>query len=211
MESSGNIILQHYFPSLTDKQVQQFGELGELYKLWNEKINVISRKDIDALYEHHVLHSLAIAKFIQFIPGTLVMDAGTGGGFPGVPLAILFPSVKFYLVDSIAKKIRVVTEIKEQLTLDNVFPVVARAEKVDAQFDFVVSRAVTAFPAFYNLIKKKIRPGNENPKKNGIIYLKGGEFSEEIQRFKPKVLVTDISDYYHEDFFKTKKIIYLPV
>ncbi len=211
MDSSGNSIVRHYFPSLTDIQVQQFGELGELYTLWNNKINVISRRDIDDLYEHHVLHSLAIAKFIQFMPGTLIMDAGTGGGFPGIPLAILFPSANFYLVDSVAKKIRVVTEIKKQLSLGNVFPLVARAEKVDAQFDFVVSRAVTAFPAFYNLIKRKIRSGNENDKKNGIIYLKGGDFSEEIQHFKPKIQITDISDYYHENFFQTKKIIYLPV
>lgn len=198
-----------YFPHLTSLQQERFALLGQLYREWNEKINVISRKDIDALYVHHVLHSLAIAKVISFRPGTRVMDVGTGGGFPGIPLSILFPETEFYLIDSIAKKIKVVSEIAFALGLKNVKAEQKRVELVPEKFDFIVSRAVTAFPDFLKLIKNKIRPGNENDLPNGLLYLKGGDFEGEIKPYRDKIRIYTISDFFSEDFFETKKVIYM--
>ncbi|WP_251620663.1 16S rRNA (guanine(527)-N(7))-methyltransferase RsmG [Odoribacter lunatus] len=202
-------LITSYFPDLNADQKRRFALLGELYRDWNEKINVVSRKDIDALYVHHVLHSLAIAKVIDFLPGTHVMDVGTGGGFPGIPLAILFPEVKFYLIDSIAKKIKVVNGVASSLGLSNVIAEQKRVETVPESFDFIVSRAVTAFPDFLKLIKNKIRRGGENELPNGVLYLKGGDFEEEIKPYRSRVRIYSIRDFFAEDFFETKKIIYM--
>ncbi|TDO02634.1 16S rRNA (guanine(527)-N(7))-methyltransferase RsmG [Sunxiuqinia elliptica] len=202
-------IITKYFPDLTPRQLEQFEQLGELYKEWNEKINVISRKDIDQLYERHVLHSMGIAKYIQFTPGTKIMDVGTGGGFPGIPLAILFPETNFRLVDSIAKKIKVVEGVSQSLGLTNVLAEQARAEKVNDEFDFVVSRAVTAFPKFVSLVRRKISASQKNSMANGILYLKGGDFLEELEPFKKQVQVFPLSDQFEEAFFETKKLIHL--
>ncbi|MHA7110622.1 16S rRNA (guanine(527)-N(7))-methyltransferase RsmG [Sunxiuqinia elliptica] len=202
-------IITKYFPDLTPRQLEQFEQLGELYKEWNEKINVISRKDIDQLYERHVLHSMGIAKYIQFTPGTKIMDVGTGGGFPGIPLAILFPETHFRLVDSIAKKIKVVEGVSQSLGLTNVLAEQARAEKVNDEFDFVVSRAVTAFPKFVSLVRRKISANQKNSMPNGILYLKGGDFLEELEPFKKQVQVFPLSDQFEEAFFETKKLIHL--
>ena len=204
-------IIKKYFPDLTEKQSRQFAALGNLYRDWNEKINVVSRKDIDGLYERHVLHSLGIAKIIQFEPGTGIMDVGTGGGFPGIPLAIMFPETNFHLVDSIAKKITVVNAVKESLGLTNVIAQQNRAEQLNRQFDFVVSRAVTAFPKFVPLVRNKINKKNKNTLQNGILYLKGGDFQAEIDLFKDRLKVFDLSDFFDEEFFETKKIIHLPL
>lgn len=204
-------IINKYFPDLTARQQEQLAQLGPLYRDWNEKINVISRKDIDQLYERHVLHSLAIAKYIRFAPGTSIMDVGTGGGFPGIPLAILFPETNFLLVDSIAKKIKVVEEVSQSLGLSNVSAQQNRAESVDGQFDFVVSRAVTAFPKFVALIRKKISSRQQNSLGNGVLYLKGGDFSDELEPFKNKVQVYPLSELFDEEFFETKKLIHLPL
>lgn len=198
-----------YFPELTSLQQERLARLGGLYREWNEKINVISRKDIDALYVHHVLHSLAIAKVISFRSGTRVMDVGTGGGFPGIPLSILFPETEFYLIDSIAKKIKVVNEVVAALGLENVTAEQKRVETVPEKFDFIVSRAVTAFPDFLKLIKNKIRPGQENTLPNGVLYLKGGDFEDEIKPYRNRVRIYAISDFFSEDFFETKKVIYM--
>ncbi|MGQ8336050.1 16S rRNA (guanine(527)-N(7))-methyltransferase RsmG [Sunxiuqinia sp. A32] len=202
-------IIKKYFPNLSEKQLEQYAALGELYQEWNEKINVISRKDIEGLYERHVLHSLGIAKVIEFRPGTSTMDVGTGGGFPGIPLAIMFPESNFHLVDSIAKKITVVNGVKESLGLQNVTAEQNRAEKVDGQFDFVVSRAVTAFPKFVSLVRKKIKIKNQNKLLNGILYLKGGDFQEELEPFVNQVKIYSLSAYFDEEFFETKKMIHL--
>lgn len=202
-------ILNKYFPELTTSQKDNFSKLQELYTLWNERINVISRKDIDQLYERHVLHSLAIARFFTFNPGTRVLDVGTGGGFPGIPLAIMFPEVQFTLVDSIGKKITVVTEVAKALELKNVTALNVRAENLKENFDFVVSRAVTEFPVFEKWVRKLISTQQKNTFLNGIIYLKGGDFEEEIKGFK-KAQVYAISEKFEEPFFETKKIIYLP-
>jgi 16S rRNA (guanine527-N7)-methyltransferase len=204
-------IILKYFSSLTSEQKECFGKLMELYTDWNSKINVISRKDIDELYTHHVLHSLSIAKFIQFKPGTKIIDVGCGGGFPGIPLAIMFPETHFTMVDSIGKKITVVKEISESLGLKNISAYHERAEKLSGRFDFVVSRAVTAFPAFVNLTSKLVATKNVNAIPNGIIYLKGGDFSEEIKPFRKIADIVDISAYFDEPFFETKKIIFLPI
>ena len=199
-----------YFPNLTDVQKEQFQKLDFLYHDWNEKINVISRKDIDALYTKHILHSLGIAKIIKFEPGTFVLDVGTGGGFPGIPLAILFPETRFYLIDIIAKKIKVVQSVAEALELKNVKAEQLRAENVKGDFDFIVSRAVTNMPDFVSWIKDKIKKQNNHELKNGILYLKGGDLTEELKDF-PKATEYNLSDYFSEEFFETKKVVHLPL
>ncbi len=204
-------IIQKYFPDLSEKQIKQFTRLDALYKEWNEKINVISRKDIDTLYERHVLHSLAIAKFIRFTDHSNIMDVGTGGGFPGIPLAIMFPKVNFYLVDSIGKKIKVVNAIAESLELENVKAFHQNSKDVKLKFDFVVSRAVTAFPRFLTLVKNKFKKEQKNALPNGIIYLKGGDLSDELKDYQNKISLTPISQYFDEDFFKTKWVLYYAV
>ena len=202
-------IITKYFAGLSDLQLEQFGRLGSLYEEWNTKINVISRKDIEQLYERHVLHSLAIAKIIQFKPATKVLDVGTGGGFPGIPLAILFPETSFMLVDSIGKKIRVVNEVATALNLGNLQAEHIRVEDVNQKFDFVVSRAVTAFPRFVSMVRSKISSKNNNDLPNGIIYLKGGDFEEEINPFKQQVKVYELHSIFQEEFFETKKLIHM--
>ena len=200
-----------HFQNLSLNQFAQFEQLDHLYRSWNEKINVISRKDIDQLYLHHVLHSLAIARFISFKPGTKVLDAGTGGGFPGIPLAIYFPEVQFTLVDSIAKKIKVVQAIAGETGLTNVKVHWGRVEDLNEKFDFVVSRAVTSLPEFIRWVTKLIRPGWVNDLPNGIIYLKGGDLEEELRSFAGKAVLQEISDYFEEECFESKKIIFIPV
>ena len=200
-----------HFGNLSTGQLDQFAKLGHLYRYWNERINVISRNDIEHLYLHHVLHSLAIARFIHFRENTRILDAGTGGGFPGIPLAIFFPDVSFTLADSIAKKIKVVESVAQGAGLTNVIPLCSRVEAIRDQFDFVISRAVSGFPEFCNRVKPLVIPGGFNDLPNGIIYLKGGEFEHEIAPFGDKVRVTPISSFFFEPYFETKKIIYLPV
>ncbi len=200
-------ILKH-FPNLTETQIAQFTKLEELYKEWNAKINVISRKDIDELYTRHVLHSLGIAKVQKFKPGSWVLDVGTGGGFPGIPLAILYPETKFYLIDVIAKKIKVVQEVANGLGLENVKAEQIRAENVKGDFDFIVSRAVTNMPDFVLWVKEKIKKKQNHELKNGILYLKGGDLTEELQDF-PKATLYNLSDYFEDDFFETKKVVHL--
>ena len=203
---SSEIILK-YFPNLTDQQKSQFQQLETLYKEWNEKINVISRKDIDEFYERHVLHSLGIAKIMEFADGTKVLDIGTGGGFPGIPLAILFPNVEFTLVDSIGKKITVVNAVAESLGLKNVKAYHERAEKIKDKFHFVVSRAVTQMPVFLRWLKGKFEKEQFNPKHNGILYLKGGDLGEELAGIKCEIY--NLKDQFGEEFFDTKKVVYL--
>ena len=202
-------IIRKYFTDLTDQQLDHFEKLGSLYEEWNSKINVISRKDIDQLYERHILHSLSIAKIIQFKPGTTVLDVGTGGGFPGIPLSIFFPETSFLLVDSIAKKIKVVNEVALALNLPNVKAEHLRVENVKQKFDFVVSRAVTAFPLFVTMVKTKISMQSKNELSNGILYLKGGDFEDEINPFKEQIKVYDLHNYFEEEFFETKRLIHL--
>ena len=199
-----------YFPNLTDIQKEQFEKLDFLYHDWNEKINVISRKDIDALYTKHILHSLGIAKIIKFEPGTYVLDVGTGGGFPGIPLAILFPETRFYLIDVIAKKIKVVHAVAEGLELKNVKAEQMRAENVKGDFDFIVSRAVTNMPDFVSWVKTKIKKQNKHELKNGILYLKGGDLTEELKDF-PKATEYNLADFFEDEFFETKKVVHLPL
>lgn len=201
--------VKKYFPNLTDEQLSRFEQLGPLYREWNEKINVVSRKDIDNLEVHHVLHSLALAKIITFRAGTSVLDVGTGGGFPGIPLAILFPEVEFHLVDSIGKKIKVVEEVAAALGLGNVRATQTRVESMKERFDFIVSRAVSAFPAFVSLTRGRVRSGGVNALPNGIFYLKGGDFHEEISPYGRAVSVFHIRDFFDEDYFDTKKVIYM--
>ena len=198
------------FPNLTDTQIQQFEKLQFLYEDWNAKINVISRKDIDELYTRHVLHSLGIAKVITFKSGTKILDVGTGGGFPGIPLAILFPEVNFYLIDIIAKKIRVVNEVASALGLQNLKAEQKRAEIVSQEYDFVVSRAVTNMSDFVSWIKGKIRKTSNNDLQNGVLYLKGGDLTEELKDF-PKATEYNLSDYFSDEFFETKKVVHLPL
>jgi 16S rRNA (guanine527-N7)-methyltransferase len=197
-----------YFPNLTDIQKEQFEKLDFLYHDWNAKINVISRKDIDELYTKHVLHSLGIAKIIQFEPGTFVLDVGTGGGFPGIPLAILFPETRFYLIDVIAKKIKVVQAVADALGLKNVKAEQKRAELVIGDFDFIVSRAVTNMPDFVSWIKDKIKKKSKHELKNGILYLKGGDLTEELKDF-PKATEYNLSEFFEDEFFETKKMVHL--
>jgi len=199
-----------YFKDLSDEQIQQFEQLEALYKDWNAQINVISRKDIDELYLRHVLHSLAIAKVLYFLPNSKVLDVGTGGGFPGIPLAILFPETQFHLVDSIGKKIKVVQEVVNALGLKNVKATHGRAEKVKGEFDFIVSRAVTNMDDFVKWVRKKVVKKQNHELKNGILYLKGGDLTEELANF-PKATIYKLSDYFSEDFFETKKVVHLPL
>jgi len=199
-----------YFPNLTDIQKQQFAKLDFLYHDWNAKINVISRKDIDELYTKHVLHSLGIAKIIKFEPGTYVLDVGTGGGFPGIPLAILFPETRFFLIDVIAKKIKVVQAVAEALELKNVKAEQLRAELVKGDFDFIVSRAVTNMPDFVSWVKDKIKKKSKHELKNGILYLKGGDLTEELKDF-PKATEYNLADFFEDEFFETKKVVHLPL
>lgn len=201
----------HYFPDLSELQIQQIGQLQELYTYWNERINLISRKDIENLYTHHVLHSLAIAKVISLLPGSKVLDVGTGGGFPGIPLAIMFPETKFHLVDSIGKKIKVVEAVATSLNLTNVTSEHTRAETLKDKYDFVVSRAVTTLPEFVPWVQGKISTTHKHKVKNGIIYLKGGDLKEELKSFKNIITVFDVDVFFKEEFFLTKKIIYLPI
>lgn len=204
-------IVEKYFPWLTTVQKEKFSLLGPAYEEWNIKINVISRKDMGNFYIHHVLHSLAIAKVISFSPGTAILDVGTGGGFPGLPLAILYPDVKFTLLDSIQKKIKVVTAIAGQLEIRNISPLRARAEEHREKYDFIISRAVSAFPEFVKLTSANIRTGGFNTLANGIIYLKGGDLSEELKSFGRRVHVWGIAQFFSEPYFHTKRIVYLPV
>lgn len=204
-------LIKKYFPLLSEEQYRQFEQLVPLYKEWNEKINVVSRKDIDSLELHHVLHSLAIAKFIGFQPDTSILDVGTGGGFPGIPLAILFPEVQFTLVDSIAKKILVAQSVADSLGLKNVKAFQARVESLTDKYDFVVSRAVTAFPDFVKLAQKAINTKQKNAIPNGILYLKGGDFHHEVLPFGRRITLTELTSYFDEPFFETKKLIHLVV
>ena len=199
-----------YFYDLTESQKNQFLKLKELYAHWNAQINVVSRKDIDELYTRHVLHSLGIAKVQAFKKNAAILDIGTGGGFPGIPLAILFPETNFYLVDSIGKKIKVVNEIAKALQLKNVKAEHIRAEKVKGEFDFIVSRAVTNMDEFVKWTRNKIAKKQQHSLKNGILYLKGGDLTEELQNF-PKARVYDLSDYFENSFFKTKKVVHVPL
>lgn len=204
-------IIDKYFPGLTERQRQQYLQLEALYNEWNAQINVISRKDIDELYIRHVLHSLGIAKIYQFKKGQKVLDVGTGGGFPGIPLAIMFPDTEFHLVDSIQKKIKVVTDIAQQLELNNVRTTHERAEKLKEKYDFVVSRAVTKMTPFYYWVKQKIQPTPKHQKfKNGILALKGGNLSAEMAELKKKNTIFDLAEHFDEAFFETKKVVYIP-
>ena len=204
-----NLLLK-YFPNLTQLQISQFSQLQELYKDWNLKINVVSRKDIDELYLRHVLHSLGIAKVVQFKSNTKVLDVGTGGGFPGIPLAILFPETQFHLVDSIGKKIKVVNDVTEGLGLQNIKTTYGRVEEIKGTYDFIVSRAVAQMETFVRWTKGKINKKQQHPIKNGILYLKGGDLSDELNKYT-SATIYDLTDYFKEDFFETKKVVHLPM
>jgi 16S rRNA (guanine527-N7)-methyltransferase len=202
-------IILKYFPDLTPRQIEQFRQLQPLYTDWNNKINVISRKDIDQLYERHVLHSLGIAKVVSFKPDTSILDVGTGGGFPGIPLAIMFPECHFHLVDSIGKKIKVVQEIAGALELENIIAEQNRAEKLQETYDFVVSRAVTQLKEFHGWVRYKINKPYNNSLKNGILYLKGGDLTQELKEASLKHRIFPLSAYFEEEFFETKKVVYV--
>lgn len=201
-------IILKYFPNLTETQIKQFEQLYDLYVHWNAQINVVSRKDIDLLYEHHVLHSLGIAKVLNFKAGTKMLDVGTGGGFPGIPLAILFPECSFHLVDSIGKKIKVVTEVASAIGLTNLTAQHERAEKINDRYHFIISRAVTEFPEFYNWIYRKILKENFNDLPNGILYLKGGDLQKEFGKYYDKATFYPLKDFFTEEFFETKKVVH---
>ncbi len=203
-------LLSKYFPELSEVQKDQFLRLQELYEDWNLKINVVSRKDIDELYLKHVLHSLGIAKIQSFLPGSKVLDVGTGGGFPGIPLAILFPDVQFHLVDSIGKKIKVVEEVVEGLQLKNVKVTNARVEDISGKYDFIVSRAVAQMDTFVHWVNGKIAKKSHHERKNGILYLKGGDLAEEL-KYYPKATVYALNDIFKEDYFETKSVVHLPM
>jgi 16S rRNA (guanine527-N7)-methyltransferase len=200
-----------YFPELSKTQTSQFERMAPLYEEWNSKINVVSRKDIHEIYTRHILHSLAIAKTITFKSGTKILDVGTGGGFPGMPLATLFPEVDFHLVDSVGKKIKVVNEISSSLGLQNIQATHTRAEDVNEKYDFVVSRAVTRLKPFYAWVKNKFNKVSNNEIKNGILYLKGGDLQDELKEAKLRYKISDISEYFEEEFFQTKKVVYVPM
>ncbi|TRX71560.1 16S rRNA (guanine(527)-N(7))-methyltransferase RsmG [Carboxylicivirga sp. M1479] len=202
-------LIKKYFPNLDSYTEDKLSQLGDLYTEWNAKINVISRKDMDHFYERHVLHSLSIASFIQFEKGTQILDVGCGGGFPSIPLAIMYPDCQFHSIDSIGKKIKVVKGVAEALGLKNLTAEQVRVENHPKQYDFIISRAVTAFPAFVSLCQNKILQKNNNAISNGIIYLKGGDFDEELKNFKKRASVTPLGTYFEEEFFETKKIIHL--
>lgn len=205
-------IILKYFPNLTDKQKEQFAALFDLYVDWNSKINVISRKDIENLYTHHILHSLGIAKIVSFTDDSKILDVGTGGGFPGVPLAILFPNCEFTLIDSIGKKITVATEVSKAIGLTNITCKHLRGQEEKAQYDFVVSRAVMPLGDLVKIVRKNIsKKDQKNSMPNGLICLKGGELDAEVAAFKKLVIIDDLSDYFEEEFFETKKVIYLPL
>jgi len=203
-------LIKHYFSDLSDTQLNQFEKLNDLYQDWNLKINVVSRKDIDEIYLRHVLHSLGIAKVQKFNPGASILDVGTGGGFPGIPLAILFPETQFHLVDSIGKKIKVVEEVSAGLGLSNVKITNDRVENIDGQYDFIVSRAVAQMETFVRWIKGRIAKKSEHELKNGILYLKGGDLTEELKLYT-SATIYDLSDYFEEEFFETKKVVHLPL
>ncbi len=204
-------VIFNYFPTLTDKQKGQINQLGSLYKEWNDKINVVSRKDIENIYINHVLHSLGIAKVMSFNAKADVLDVGTGGGFPGIPLAILFPETRFHLVDSIGKKITVVTEVSKALGLKNVRAEQIRAEQIRGKYDFVVSRAVTRMKEFYGWVNNKIKDDSTHALDNGILYLKGGDLDEEMNELKCPYSIYNLSDYFKEEFFETKRVVYVPL
>ena len=203
-------LISQNFPELSGIQLNQFSKIEELYKEWNAQINVISRKDIDDLYLKHVLHSLGIAKVQPFLPLSKVLDVGTGGGFPGIPLAIMFPETKFVLVDSIGKKIKVVKAVTESLGLQNVTAIHGRAEKVEGEYDFIISRAVTQMDDFVKWVRKKVRRKNNHKLKNGILYLKGGDLKQELQNF-PSAKLYNLTDYFDDPFFETKKVVHIPI
>ena len=204
-------LIRQYFPELTEEQQRQIDALDALYRDWNAKINVISRKDIDQLYEHHVLHSLAIAKVLRFKPGTEILDFGTGGGFPGIPLAILFPECHFRLIDGTGKKIRVAQEVSNAIGLKNCEPVHLRGEEEKGKYDFIVSRAVMPLPDLVKLMRKNISKTQRNAMPNGVLCLKGGNLQAELQPYRNIVETTDISNFFHEEWFKEKYVIYLPI
>lgn len=204
-------IIFRYFPQVTDVQKKQFAQLFDLYREWNDKINVVSRKDIDNLYVNHVLHSLGIARVNSFLPGSRVLDVGTGGGFPGIPLAILFPETQFHLVDSIGKKITVVRAVSEGVGLKNVKAEKIRAEEIKGEYEFVVSRAVTRLKEFYGWIHRKVKKESIHELKNGILYLKGGDLQEELAEANRAYTLYSLSDYFTEEFFETKKVVHVPI
>ena len=204
-------IILRYFPDLTGSQIDRFSKLKNIYRTWNSRINVISRKDFDNFYVHHVLHSLAIAKIIHFAGGTRILDAGTGGGFPGIPLAVFFPDSEFFLLDSIEKKIKVVSSVAAELEITNVKPLCKRIEEEKGKYEFILSRAVSAFPEFVKLTRKNIGTENRNELRNGIICLKGGDLAAELGPFIQKAVIWNIPDFFYESWFETKKIVYLPL
>lgn len=204
-------LIKKYFPKLTSEQYERFAALGDLYRHWNSQINVVSRQDIEHLYEKHILHSLGIAKVVSFRPGTEILDVGTGGGFPGIPLAILFPLVDFHLVDSIGKKIKVVNEVSQALGLTNVKAEQVRVEHMTTSYDFVISRAVTRLKPFLGWVRYKIHKDGNNSLPNGVLYLKGGDLDEELAEIKERHRIYELSDFFDEPFFETKKLIYVSI